>query len=150
MSATDIITRSPSYIWDLTLRILGAVDICHRIDRVHDQVEQHLLQLDPVCLLFAAADRLLGLDDDRVLLQIRRSQRQCFANEFVDVEYGSVAHVALEIRANASDHLSRTMAVGDDLLERIFGFVEIGLERSRKRNPASALVTIAVNGCLTS
>ena len=86
-----------------------------------------------------------------MLLQIATFERKRFLDEFIDIERGLVLAVSLEVRANAFDHLSRTMAICGDAPESLLGSRrDSGVERSRKRKPASALVIIAVNGCLTS
>ena len=61
-----------------------------------------------------------------VLLQIAASQSKRFPDELVEVERRSVADVGLEVRANASDDVSRAMAVRGDAPECLLGFVEIG------------------------
>src|SRR6267378_7016460 len=88
----------------------------HRIDRVGDQVQKHLLQLDSISSYLRQLCTRLGLDQYPVLLQIAARQGEGFPDEVVDVERSSVAGVLLEDRPNAFDHRSRAMAISDDLL----------------------------------
>ena len=86
VSATDTITRSPSYASDLMLRILGSSLRRHRVDGVHDQVQEHLLQLDPISSYLRQLPVRLGLDEYPVLLQIATSQGERFLDELIEVE----------------------------------------------------------------
>src|SRR6202158_1378919 len=89
----------------------------HRIDRVGDQVQKHLLQLDSISSYLRQLLIRLGFDQYPVPLQIGARQAEGFPDKFVDVERSSVPGVLPEDGANAFDHPSRAMAIGDDLLE---------------------------------
>src|SRR5262245_39686488 len=76
------------------------------------------------------------MDRYPVLLQLAPCQGKRFLDKLVEVECTSFADVALEARANASDHLSRAMTVGDDSPECLLGSVEIGrgaIEKAQAR-----------------
>src|SRR6202023_2048083 len=81
----------------------------------------------------------LGLDQYTVPLQVAPRQGEGFRDKFVDVERRSVPGVLLEDRPNASDHCSRTMAVGHDLPECRLGLIEIG---DRAIKPVQARIGI--------
>ena len=62
----------------------------HRIDRVRDQVQKHLLQLDSISSYLRYLCIRLGLDQYPVPLQIAARQGKGFPDEVVDVERSSV------------------------------------------------------------
>jgi len=66
------------------------------------------------------------LDQYSVLLQIATFEGKGFVDELIHMERGSGVTVSLEVRANAFDHLSRTMAIRGDAFEQISGSIEIG------------------------
>ncbi len=111
----------------------------HRIDRVGDQVQKHLLQLDSISSYLRQLCIRLGLHQYPVPLQIAARQGEGFPDEVVDVERSSAPGVLLEDRPNASDHGSRAMAISDDLLECRLRFIEIG---RRAIKPAQARIGI--------
>src|SRR3982075_3502485 len=117
----------------------------HRIDRVRDQVQKHLLQLDSISSYLRYLCIRLGLDQYPVPLQIAVRQGEGFPDEVVDVERSSVPGVLLEDRPNASDHRSRAMAISDDLLECRLRFIEIG---HRAIKPAQARIGIRYHPCI--
>ena len=86
---------------------------------VRDQVKEHLLQLDAIALDFRQLCAWLDLHVYPVLLQIVPFQDQCVPDKVVDVERGFRSGITSKYRANASDDLSRAMAVGNDPLERL-------------------------------
>src|SRR6185436_13805326 len=98
----------------------------HRVDGVGDQVDQHLLQLNSIASDLRQLRSRFGLDQYSVLVQIATFKGKCFVDEFIHMERGSCVTVGLEVRANAFDHLSRTMAICGDAFEKIFGSIEIG------------------------
>ena len=97
----------------------------HRIDRVRDQVQKHLLQLNLIASHLRYPCIRLGLDQYSVPLQIVARQSERFADKFVDVERNSVPGVLLEDCPNASDHGCRAMAISDDLLESRLCFTKV-------------------------
>ena len=62
----------------------------HRVNGVHDQVEKHLLQLDPISSYLRQLPVRLGLDEYPVLLQVATPQGKGFLDELVEVERSSV------------------------------------------------------------
>jgi len=91
---------------------------------VRDQGKEHLLQLDSISLNFRQLCARLDLHIHLALLQIGAFQDQCVSDQFVDVERGVRSEITSKYRANASDDLSRAMAVGNDPLERLLRFVD--------------------------
>jgi len=64
----------------------GGVDTAHRLDRVHDQVEKHLLQLNSIP--FHVWQRLieLGPKNDVVTAHLALGERDDLENLAVDIE----------------------------------------------------------------
>src|SRR5215510_4235348 len=58
----------------------------HRVNGVHDQVEKHLLELDPVSPDLRQLTVRLGLHEYPVLLQVAAPQGKGFLDELVEVE----------------------------------------------------------------
>src|SRR3984893_3587261 len=99
----------------------------HRIDGVGDQVDKHLLQLNSIARYLRYLFIQLGFDLYPVLLQILPHQGERFPDEIVEVHRGSFPVILLEERPNTFHNLARAMAVGDNLLECLLRFVQIGL-----------------------
>src|ERR1700716_2431975 len=109
----------------------------HRIDRVRDQIQKHLLQLDPISSYLRYLCIRLGLYQYPVPLQIAARQGEGFPDEFVDIERSYVPGILLQDCSNAIDHRSDTMAIKGDLFERRLRFIEIG---RRAIKPAQARI----------
>jgi hypothetical protein len=58
----------------------------HRVNGVHDQVEQHLLDLDLISSYLWKLHIRLGLHDDSVLVEVGTSKREGFLDQIVEVE----------------------------------------------------------------
>src|SRR3977135_4224734 len=111
----------------------------HGVDRVRDQIQQHLLQLDSISSYLRYLRIRLGFEQYPVPLQIVARQGEDFADKFVDVERSSVPGVLLKDRPNAVDHRSRAKAVNGDPFQRRLRFIEIG---GRAIKPAQARIGI--------
>src|SRR5687767_11370122 len=61
-----------------------------------------------------------------MFLQVSATQESGFLYELIEVESHAIAAVGLEIRANASDDITRSMAIGGDSPEGILRLIEIG------------------------
>ena len=94
------------------------MNVAHRLNRVHDQVEKHLLQLDTIPR--HARQRLveLGPKNDVVAAHLALGERDDVENLAVDIEQLHARHLALRERANARDDLARPLAVCGDVVER--------------------------------
>src|ERR1700704_4396746 len=91
---------------------------------VRNQVKEDLLQLDSISLDFRQLCAWLDLHLYPVLLQIVPFQDQRVPDKFVDIERGFRSGITSKYRANASDDLTRAMAVSNDPLERLLCFVD--------------------------
>jgi len=111
----------------------------HGIDRVRDQVQKHLLQLDSISSYLRYLCIRLGLDQYPMPLQIAARQGNGFPDEVVDVEQSSVPGLLLEHGTNASDHRPRAMAISDDPRECRLRFLDIG---HRAIKPAQARIGV--------
>ena len=76
VSATDITTQSPSLSLRLDAQDPRLISCRHRVDGVRDQIEQHLLQLDPIPSYRRQLPIRLSLDEYPVLLQVAARQSQ--------------------------------------------------------------------------
>src|SRR4029453_16382847 len=81
----------------------------------------------------------IGLDNDLASLQFAMYKREHLANDLIDVELDPVAAISLDHRPDASDHLNGAMAIIDDPLQGLSGFVEGGC---RVCKPAQARIAI--------
>ena len=97
----------------------------HRVDAIHHQVQQHLLQLNSVAQDRAAARGQVGFKNDAIAPQFAADERQRFSYDFVDVEIGQSRSGLLGERPQTSDHVVRAGAVPRYGRERVSGFVEI-------------------------
>ena len=78
----------------------------------------------------------LDLDLYPVLLQFAAFKAKCVPDKFVDVERGSRSGITPEYRANASDDLTRAMAVSDDPFECLLRLVDTwhrAIEKAKTR-----------------
>jgi hypothetical protein len=98
----------------------------HRLDRIGDQIEEHLLQLNSISHYLQRPCAWLNFDRDPVTFQIVVEQCNSFFDEAVDLERSSDAGIVPEARPDAVDHRSRTMPIISDLPEPRFCLVEIG------------------------
>src|SRR5438270_159397 len=64
----------------------GPVDILHRLDAVHQEVHQHLLQLHAISQDPGNARRQLGPDGDRVSRRLAAQEGNRLSNDFVDID----------------------------------------------------------------
>ena len=102
------------------------MDAAHRLDRVHDQVEKHLLQLDAIPRHARQRPVELGPKNDVVAAQLVLRERDDVENLAVDVEQLHARQLALRERADSRDDLARPLAVGGDVVERRARFRNVG------------------------
>ena len=68
-------------------------------------------------------------------------------NHIIEVDSRFYLAVLLEHCSNASDYLTRTVAVTDDILHCTYAFHRDGAAFASQRKPAFALVTMPASGC---
>jgi len=88
-----------------------APDRAHRLNAVHDQVQEHLLQLYPVAEDLLAAGGQTHLKGDVALLQLAAGERQYLFDGIIDVEPGHLRSGLRGERAEASDHIASAAGV---------------------------------------
>ena len=96
----------------------AVADRCHGLDAVHDQVQQHLLQLDPVAQHRLRAGGQIRVQHDAVPLQFAAGENQHLLNGVADVEAGQLQSGFLGQRPQTADHVARRGAVALDARER--------------------------------
>ena len=94
-------------------------DRCHGLDAVHDQVQQHLLQLNLVAQHGLRAGGQIGVQHDAVLLQFAAGERQHFLDGVADVELGQLRPGFLGERPQAADHVAGTVSLPHDARDGI-------------------------------
>ena len=104
----------------------AVADGAHGLDRIHDQVEEHLLQLDPVARHARQRPVELRPPRDAVAARLVLRQREHFQELLVDVQAVLAHHLALRQRADARDDVARALAVGRDVVERRPRFRDVG------------------------
>jgi hypothetical protein len=99
----------------------------HRIDAIHDQIQQNLLQLNSVAQHRSIASGQVGLERNALAAQLAGGERQHFSYDVVDIEPGELRTGLLGERSQTADHVACARAVPHDSGECIPGLVEIGL-----------------------
>src|SRR6516225_243954 len=94
-------------------------------DSVDDQVEDHLLQLDPISANKWQALRALRLHRDAVLRDFATGQADDLEDRFVDVHVFFMERCFFEKRAHPADDLADSIAVSKDTIERLPGLLQI-------------------------
>ncbi len=85
----------------------------HRLDPVHDQVQDELLQPDPVS---PHREQILGqslLDHDGVLLHFGLDEAEHLSDQLIDVHERHLAVRLLHERTRMRDHVARPLGVPD-------------------------------------
>src|SRR3984893_772022 len=108
-------------------------DLAHRFDGVHDQVQDHLLQLDSISPDARQTVRELGLQQDAMPPHLAPCQGDRFEDRFVDVQAGLPRRELLDEGANAADDFAGLIACLDDMIECIPDLLEV---RWLSRKPA--------------
>ena len=97
----------------------------HRFDRIHDQIKDHLLQLDPVSLDERYVIVELRPDRHAVVRCFSSSQPNHLANRLIDVERVLWGGSRLIKGTKSVDDFAGPAIVVDDILERIPHFNEV-------------------------
>src|SRR5262249_29590328 len=90
----------------------------HGLDRIRDQVQEHLMQLNPIPQDPQQPRTSLSLDRYPVPLQIVLQQGERFVDQAVDVERNPDPGILPEGRPDALDHRPCPMAIRGNLFER--------------------------------
>ena len=122
----------------------------HRFDGVDDQVEDHLLQLDPVRMNERQALRELRPHPDAVLHHFAAGQGDDLNDRLVDLQALLPRGSFLDEGPDPADDLAGTFAVIRDLAEDLPDLAEFGWLAASQRKAAWALSTVAAIGWLTS
>ncbi len=146
-SATVIRTVLASSICVVTRnRRVRSVNGAHRLDRVHGQIEQNLLQRHPLAGDVRQVFAQFGLQHDPLALELALSERENVAHEIVDAQRRSLLAVLAEHSADAGDDVAGAVAVVDDPLQHCAHLIESGSVPASHRKPALPLATIAASG----
>ena len=101
-------------------------DRLHRFHAVHDEIEDHLLQLDAVAEHLAQGRGEFHPQRHSVAGQLVMQQRNDLVDDFIDIERRPLIDGLVDQPADALDHLARPVAVLDDGLHRAARLVQVG------------------------
>ena len=105
---------------------------------VEDEVQQHLLELDPVPEHLRQGGPQLSLDRHATLDQVAVDQLEHFRHDFVEVETAGWLDIAFpEQRTEAVDNVPRPPVVVNDVLEDLaqLGYVQRAVAEQMLRRP---------------
>jgi hypothetical protein len=104
----------------LNVQETGAVrNSAQRIERVRNEIQEHLLQLHAICRDGWKSSRKLGLQCHIAPEHFRLRKGDDFLNQFVDVELCPGRLAPFQQRANSHDDIARPIPVADDAPGRI-------------------------------
>src|ERR1700730_1549349 len=90
----------------------------HGIDRVRNQIQEDLLQLDAIAQDLKRFCFKFGLERNLLVLQLALHKREDLLDQLVQVDRSSFLTIFLEHRSDRTDNLARTMTVVDDARQR--------------------------------
>jgi hypothetical protein len=99
----------------------------HRIHRVHDQVKQHLLQLDGIPGHRGQVVRQIGIDHDPAANHLAAKQGSRRIDQFVDIERFGFSLALLEQVAEPVNDLAGAIVFLHDILQRFSDLGEVRL-----------------------
>ena len=113
------------------------VDAAHGFDRIEDQVEDHLLQLDAIAFDERQVRRELGLQRDAMLQHFAAGQGDDVEDGLIDVEPSLARGRLLDEGTDPVDDIAGTPAVLDDTAEGLADLLQIGRfsRRASARRP---------------
>ena len=122
----------------IRLGLLGAdqqvsvpfVEAAHRVDRIHDQVEYYLLQLDPISLDKRRVVRELSPDRDAIVGCFATGKGHHFEDRVVDCDGILARRCPFDERADPTDHLAGATTIPYDKSERLIHFMNIWRPRA--------------------
>ena len=100
-------------------------DRLHRFNTIHYQIDDHLLQLDPIGQDDGQGWRQLDPPANMARGQFALNQRYDLINDAVDIERLFLRLGVLSQRADASDHFGRPVALLDNPFRSLACFVQI-------------------------
>src|SRR6201999_1533744 len=101
------------------------LEAAHRVDRIDDQVEYYLLQLDPIALDKRRVVGELSLDRDAVVGRFAMGKGHDFEDRVVDCDGVLSRRRPLDERTDTPDDLARATAIPYDKSERLAHLVNI-------------------------
>jgi hypothetical protein len=104
-----------------------SVKAAHRLNGVHDQVEDHLLELDPISLNVRPVICQLPLNGDAVFHSFAVDQGNDFKDSIVDIERVSSQRLFLHEAENPTKNVACSIGVFDHALNGLFCFLDFGL-----------------------
>jgi hypothetical protein len=107
-------------------QVSRALDPFHRFNGVDDQVEDHLLHLDPISLNWRQAPRELRLHRDVGAQRFASGQGDDPQDGFVHVQPTLTRWHLLDEVTDPADHLAGPLSVVDDTVEGLADLIQIG------------------------
>jgi hypothetical protein len=105
----------------------SAADTAHRFDGIDDEIDEYLLQLDPIRREERQVSHKPALQADAIAMHFGLGQSDDFADCLIDVQEVTPRRHFLYERANAADDPAGASAIPDDTTERLSDFVQIRL-----------------------
>ena len=105
----------------LTVNCRSPFDSCvDSIDCIEDQVENHLLQLDPIAKNQGQADRELRSQSDVASVDLAACELDNFRDYVVDIQWASFRRVPSRETPHAPDYFAGPICIIDDSLNGLF------------------------------
>ena len=114
------------------------MDGIHCLNPIKEQVEKHLLQLDPIARHQRQILLQVGLHRDLSLGGLASQQTKNFADHLVQVEPRFLNRRALEECPDAPHYFAGLLAVAYDALRRLVGPLHIGRLRGKESDTSMA------------
>ena len=94
-------------------------DRIHGFDTVYHQIENHLLQLDPIAQYAGKIDSQIHLQHDAGFLYFALRQTHNLLDDFVDIQKRLLGVAFFDQCADASDDIASAVAVSDNTRYRV-------------------------------
>ena len=120
--------------------------IRHRLDAVHDQIQRHLLKLDPIANDPSWIGLQRSFDPDAITTELGADEDDHLSDHVVDVERDHLGRQLPGLGADAFDDVASAQAISDDARRGLPRLLEFNRSASSQSRQASALVTIAASG----
>lgn len=101
--------------------------ITHRLDRIDDHIEQHLLQLDPISANERQALRKLHVHGDAALRRFAAGQGNDLANRSVDLDVIRPGRLFLDESADPIDDRTSSNSTLDRTIQCLSDFLQISM-----------------------
>ena len=115
----------------------------HRIDGIHNEVEDHLLQLNPITWYERYIFIQIGVNLDRPSRVLALSEHKDLAYKLVQIDRDTRRRVALEHRADTINDIVDAVTVTNDRLKNCPRFANVGICSFQ---PAQPGLCICYNG----